>query len=183
MGTIHHIVPDLIALLEEEAAIYGRIEALLKREQKALLGLEVSELGEIASQKEMLALRIKTLDESRQIMSARLSTCLGMGPGEVTVSALCDAIGSGLLETGEGDRAQLANRLDEVRRKLKDRAESCRGMNAINSRAARRGMELISGAIEHLLSEADPAGHLYQKKGDYDRSGAAASPALISEEA
>ena len=183
MITNQHIVPDLIALLEEEAAIYGRIGALLEREQKALLGLEVSELGEIASQKEMLALRIKTLDESRQIMSARLGAGLGMGPGEVTVSALCDAIRRGLLDTGASDRAQLADRLDEVRQKLKDRAESCRGINEINSRAARRGLDLISGAIEHLLTEADPAGHLYQKKGDYDRSGAAASPALISEEA
>ena len=161
---------DLICLLEEESSIYVQLHELLEQERQALLHLSPSDLGEIGARKETLALRIKALDESRKVLGGRLGRMLGIDPDQLTVTAMIERIPS-----------DLAGRLERVRHELKERALACKEANDFNSRAARRGLDLINSTIEHLLSDPDPAGKVYQNKGGYGNSGRQ-SPVMVSRE-
>lgn len=163
---------DLIKLLEEESQIYTEMRDLLDREREALLHLKATELGEIVSRKETLGLRIKALDESRKVLSERLGRRLGIAPEELTVTALCRYA-----------PRELAERLDSVRTELRSCATECKAVNDYNAQAAHRGLDLITGAVQFLLDEADPAGKVYQKKAKYGSSYVRSQgPAMISQE-
>lgn len=88
MASVLKTFEDLIQLLEEETLIYSQLGELLALEKQALLKLAASELGEIASRKETLGLRIKALDESRKILSLRMGKAFGIKSGDLTVTAL-----------------------------------------------------------------------------------------------
>jgi flagellar biosynthesis/type III secretory pathway chaperone len=161
---------DLYSLLDQEAGIYEQLAALLEAEREALVHLAASELGEICSRKETLALRIKALDESRRVLSERLGRRFGLAGEELTVTALLrfapDALG---------------DRLDAVRRRLQEQVERCKNINEYNARAAGRGLELIGGAIRHLIGDSDPANRIYRKKGGCAAYGARPNPAMVSQ--
>lgn len=171
MNADHQAFLELILMLEEESGIYGQMADLLEQERHALLHLAASDLSEVCSQKETLGLRIKALDESRKVMSERMARRYGILPEKLTVTELTRFA-----------PADLAGRLDRVKVQLRAQAERCKTINDYNSRAARRGIDLVSGAINHLLAEADPAGRVYQKKGNYRPTAAHAGPAVISRE-
>jgi flagellar biosynthesis/type III secretory pathway chaperone len=142
---------NLVALLNEETSIYEELAALLEVEQIALLGMDVAKLGELTSRKETLALRLKGLDESRKIIARRLGQLLGVPSTSITVTRLAQAA-RGL----DGERlARAAERLKAV-------VLLCQERNADNGRAARKGLELTTSAIEYLLKPGDPAGRVYQ---------------------
>ena len=120
---------------------------------EALLGMAVERLGEIVSRKETLALRVKALDESRKMLARRMGTFFNIPNGEVTISALCAVA-----------PAAMATRLRAAGDRLRATVEECQAINQANARAATSGMNLIKGAIEYLIEEADPEGSLYQNK-------------------
>ena len=171
MTSNHQAFEDLIKLLEEESEIYGEMGELLEAEQDALRRLAAPELGEITARKETLALRVKDLDESRKVMSEGLGRRLEIAPEELTVTALC-----------ERAPASASRRLHQVRTTLRDRASACKAINDYNSRAARRGLDLVSGAIGYLLQDADPTGKVYKKKGGYGQASRHVRPAMVSQE-
>lgn len=170
---IHEAVPfdDLISLLLEEAAIYRQMSALLAEEREALLSMAASDLAEICARKETLALRVKALDESRKLLSDRLGRRFGIAPADLTVSTLCRLAPK-----------PVAERLDAARKELRELALECKNLNEANSRAARRGVDLITSAVEFLLADPDPAGRVYQKKGGYGAP-ARRSPEVVSHQA
>ena len=141
----------LISLLEQEEAIYGEMAVALNEEREALLAMAADRLGELASRKETLALRVKALDESRKLLARRLESALGIPPEELTVTRLVQHAPSGMGE-----------RLRRVGQTLRQSVERCQAVNQFNERAARRGMSLLGGAIQYLIAQADPAGKLYQ---------------------
>jgi flagellar biosynthesis/type III secretory pathway chaperone len=162
---------DLIELLEEELSIYSRMRELLDRESHALLHMAASELGEICSAKETLALRVKALDESRKILGERLGRQFAIAPGQLTVSSLCQFA-----------PPEVAPRLGSVRDRLREEALACKQLNDLNSRAARKGIELVSGAVDFLVKNSDPAGKVYEaKKTPYGTQKRA--PMVVSREA
>jgi flagellar biosynthesis/type III secretory pathway chaperone len=161
--------PDLITLLEEEVTIYSQIRDLLERERHALLHMAASELGEICAAKETLALRIKALDESRRILSERLGRRLSISPDDLTVSKLCEFAPAGLKE-----------KLSIARDQLREQALACRELNEINASAARKGLEIVTTAVEFLVRESDPAGKVYEAKKSPYAAAARRAPAIVS---
>lgn len=141
----------LIALLEQEDAIYGEMAILLDQEREALLAMALDRLGEITSRKETLALRIKAMDESRKLLARRLGTALGLDPDSITLSGL-----------GEAVPPELSRRLARIGQALKQTVLRCQAVNEFNARAASRGMNLVTSSIEYLIAQADPAGKLYE---------------------
>jgi flagellar biosynthesis/type III secretory pathway chaperone len=162
---------DLIALLAEESEIYEAFGKLLEDERDALMHLRASELGEITSQKETLALRIKALDESRKVMSEQLGRRFDLERDQVTIKALRE-----FATPGESAR------LEEIRLELRERALECKRINDENARAARVGLDLIQNASEFLVGQADPAGKIYQKKGGYASEARRRTPAIVSKQ-
>lgn len=159
----------LISLLEQEAAIYEQMETLLGEELEALKFLRASELGELSAKKETLALRVKALDESRRLIGERLGRALGIAPEELTVSELCKFAPQ-----------SIGMRLGEVRDALRERAIACRALNDRNSRAARRGMDLVGNAADYLLKTREPSEKVYAKKGPYAKRKAPSGPSVVS---
>jgi flagellar biosynthesis/type III secretory pathway chaperone len=138
-------------LLQHEQAIYEQMAGLLEQEREALLAMAADRLGEIVAQKETLALRVKALDESRKVLARRLGALIGLTPDQVTVANLCAQA-----------PAELAGPLAQAGEGLRRVVLRCQEINAFNAQAANRGLELVSGMMEHLLERADPAGKVYQ---------------------
>lgn len=172
MNADHQAFADLITLLDEEAGIYGQLADLLEKERAALLHLAASDLAEICAQKETLGLRVKALDESRRLLSERMGRRYGIVQEKLTVTELLKFAPT-----------EFAAKLDSTRTRLRERVNLCRSINDSNSQAARRGLDLMNGAIDHLLQSSDPAGKVYQKKGGYGRAIHRAAPAVVSHEA
>jgi flagellar biosynthesis/type III secretory pathway chaperone len=153
----------LITLLEQEEAIYGEMAILLAEERDALLAMAMDRLGQLTARKETLALRIKAMDESRKMLARRLGDAFGLSPDQVTLAGLCRQA-----------PPELAMRLSQIGLKLKETVQHCQSVNEHNARAATRGRELVTGAIEYLIAQADPAGNVYQApkaKGGYGAAG------------
>lgn len=164
----------LISLLEQEEAIYKEMALLLEQERDALLAMTMDRLGEVTSRKETLALRIKALDESRKLLARRLGSAFGLDPDQVTLVTLCQKAAT----------PDIAMRLSRVGLSLKAAVQHCKEINDYNARAASQGMSLVTGAIEYLIAQADPAGKVYQsprpKAGGYSPARRPVSATFIS---
>lgn len=150
---------SLIDLLSQEQAIYNEMAGLLDSEREAMLTMATERLDAIVSCKETLALRLKALDESRKMLASRLGNVQGLPPDQVTITKLSETAPS-----------SVAERLRRTGAQLRETVERCRVINQFNARAAIRGVEMVSGAIEQLITTADPVGKLYAKptsKGGY----------------
>lgn len=170
MNNSRQLFSDLIDLLTEETEIYDRLSVLLDREKEALLKWDVSALGELASAKETLGLRIRTLDESRRILAERLGRDLGLPREDLTVTRLSEFV-----------PPDLRDRLLSARDLLRERAVACKTINEYNARAAQQGIRTISSAVEFLVAEATHNDQVYQKKGGYRRAAPGhGRPAVIS---
>ena len=165
----------LIDLLSQEQAIYSQMAELLDREREAMLSMATDRLDTIVSTKETLALRLKALDESRKMLANRLGSLHGLPADKVTIT--------GLSQTAP---PAVADRLRRVGARLRETVERCQLLNQFNARAARRGVEMVSGAIDHLISTAAPAGKLYSKpvaRGGYGMGARRSVPGIISRQA
>lgn len=170
----HPSIDALIDLLTQEEAIYAEMARLLEEEREALLSLAVVRLGDLASRKETLALRIKAMDESRKLLARRLGLALGLDLDHITISALAQLIPPpGSLH------------LRAIGDKLRQTVQNCQSINEYNARAATLGRDLVSRSIEFMIQQADPAGPVYQNpktKGYGGQRGHGAS-AFISRQA
>jgi hypothetical protein len=143
-----------------------------------MLAMAIARLGEIASRKETLALRIKALDESRKLLARRLGQELNIPPDQVTVTRLCAQAPSAV-----------ATRLELAGRTLRETVMTCRELSENNACAARKGLELTGGMIDFMIREADPAGRLYTaprpnaKRGGYTGMSQTKGSGFISRQA
>lgn len=161
-----HSFDALIKLLGQEREIYGELADLLDQERDALLAMRTARLGEIVSRKETLALRLKALDESRRVLARRLAGTFGLDPDQLSLSDLSRHA------PPPHDR-----RLSAAGRALRETVLRCKSINEHNSRAARRGLELVGTAVKHMIDTGDPAGKVYEsprKRGKAHASGASA---------
>jgi flagellar biosynthesis/type III secretory pathway chaperone len=141
----------LIDLLEQEEAIYREMLALLDEEREAMLRMRVDQVMRLTSRKETLALRVKALDESRKMLARRLAAGLGTPPDQVTVTRLCEQAPFGV-----------AKRLAAAGDRLRQVVAACKTKNEANGRTAACGMNVIAGAMDHLIAHADPTGVVYR---------------------
>ena len=144
----------LIDLLRQEEAIYRELGEVLEAEREAMLRLDGERLGDLVARKETLGLRIKALDESRKILARRLGAQFGLPAAAVTLTQLCRRA-----------PAAVAGRLAAIGRSLRQTVTECQAANQANARAASRGLDLVTNAINHLIAQADPAGKEYQASG------------------
>lgn len=140
----------LIKLLQQEQVIYEELAQLLEIERQALLSMEADQVGQIVSRKQTLALRVKTLDESRKMLSRRLGTLCGLRFEQVTTTQLAKCAPAGVGE-----------RLRRAARDLRGVVEHCQQVNKYNDGAARKAVDLLGGAIEYMIQQADPVGQVY----------------------
>ena len=83
---------DFLDLLDGEAALYRELLSVLEEEKKAIIGSNLGELGKTGKEKEKLLLKIRTIEEQRQIMIKDLAQSLGCSPQDLTITKLAEFV-------------------------------------------------------------------------------------------
>jgi len=146
------IVPMTVALFEDLASVlsaqldlYGQLAVLSETERAALVSHEPEGVFDLVRRKETLLLRLRTLDESRELSCLRLARHWNLKAGELTVSEI----------QRRCPDAAMAAQLGELRDALRKILTRIQEQNARNSVICRQGMDLIG---ELLQASSRPAG-------------------------
>ncbi|MFP4381235.1 MAG: flagellar export chaperone FlgN [Candidatus Sumerlaeia bacterium] len=150
------IVEDLIQILIRQNVLYEQVLELLEEEHSTLVSSKPQSVLELVRRKETTLLKIRTLDESRQLISLRLSRRMGIPQAELNLTALAE-----LLESEQ------ANRLRDVQTALQNCMGKLQILNQKTSQLCRQGIEVVHEVLQNVAREERQA-----CQGDsYDRSG------------
>lgn len=90
--TIRDNIGSLIQLLKEETSVYSKIIEVLKEEKKALINLDTESINITANKKEMLSLKIKSLEEARDLILEKISQDFNILKTKLTISEISSNI-------------------------------------------------------------------------------------------
>ncbi|NQU44991.1 flagellar protein FlgN [bacterium] len=157
------LFPDLIQTLKAELALYREVAQFVASEREALAGRDPLAVLDLVRRKETVLLRIRTLDETRQIICRRVARVSGASAEEMTLEGIqkaCDP--------------EMAGVLADLRGELRDCLDGLRRMNDQNSHICRQGLESVR-LIMQAVSEA-PAKESVAGYGSKSRGGRASAP-------
>lgn len=81
-------IKDLIQILKEEISVYHQVLEVLRQEKTSLVHLVIDEIYSTANEKELLAVRIKSLEEARKVVLEKISVQIGINKEVLTISFL-----------------------------------------------------------------------------------------------
>jgi flagellar biosynthesis/type III secretory pathway chaperone len=139
------IARDLVQVLVAQHALYDQLIGLLEIEQGALLSRQPGEALDVVRRKETLLLKIRTLDESRQIICQRLARRLGLPATELTITEIRSRL----------DPAQ-AESLADIQRQLRDTMERLKAMNERTNRLCSQGMDVVRDILRAVSRQENP---------------------------
>lgn len=146
-------VGDLLALLEQEAATYGRLLHILREEEAAVLAGRHAGVAACATRKETLLLELRMLAESRTVLLGRLAEAFGVPASALTLSRL-----TGLVDPLEAARLRALRSL--LAETLSEIAQATHGLGLLLERSLFRVREVLRILKESLGPQYDPAGRL-----------------------
>lgn len=156
---MHVAVKDLLDILSREQAIYDQILALLETEQDCLVREKPSRVMELARQKEQLLLKIRNLEEARELVCLRLAR-----EWKIPVSGFC------LSRVEKHVDQETAARVATLRVQMQEVIEKIRTLNSRSRHLCEEGIKTIQDIIESARKEAR------QQTGPYAGPGAETSP-------
>ena len=130
---------QLIELLEQETFLYRDLLAILRDETDRLVANDAMGLLKVTRRKDTIALRIRSLEESRYLLMEKFGAALGRPGDGLTVSDLCAVAPEALRD-----------RLCPVRDTARAVVEKATALNTRNGRLAESSMRLLHGAMETL---------------------------------
>lgn len=145
-------IDELVLILSHQLTMYRQLCTLLEEESEALVARRPEQVLEVTRRTEMLVLRLRTMDESRQFLCARMAKLIGVKAGGMTVSLL--------LRHPVGAQ-------NKPLRKVRDSLRECMGniqrLSAKNSRLCKSGLDLIARIMESagaqtVVSRSSPYG-------------------------
>lgn len=134
---------DLIKVLEAQLDLYRRVKDLLERESAALMSGRPDDVLELVHQKETLLLRIRTLEETRQIITARLAAERQVDPEKLKLSEIIANMTSG------EQRARMSGARVGLKALMREIGE----VHKRNAAVCHSGMQLISDIVEAAARE------------------------------
>lgn len=134
---------DLTEVLEAQLELYRRVKDLLDRESAALMSRRPDDVLELVHQKETLLLRIRTLEETRQIITARLAAERQIDPEKLKLSEIIENMTSG------EQRARMSGVREGLKAIMRDIGE----VHKRNATVCHSGMQLISDIVEAAARE------------------------------
>jgi flagellar biosynthesis/type III secretory pathway chaperone len=126
------LTEDLLLTLEKQTALYDQVLALMDQERTALLSRKPQDVLDLVRHKETILLKIRTLDESRQLVCLRLAKLWALPVAQITLSVV----------ESRSDEV-LASQVSAVRYRMMECLERLRAANEINATLCRRGIETI----------------------------------------
>ena len=141
------LLEDLMEVLRGEVALYDGILALLAEEGQALLSRSPQTVLDLVRRKETLVLKIRTLEESRHLISQRLAKAWGTPAATLTLS-----------EIAARSEPVSGAKLLEIRARMRSCVERLRVANERNSDLCRNGMETVRSIMEAVAGELNRPG-------------------------
>ena len=153
---------DFLNLLDGEAALYRALLSVLEEEKNAIIDTNLGELGEIGKKKEKLLLKIRTMEEQRQIMIKNLAQSLRCSHHDLTITKLAE-----LAET------PYSVRFKRLCSDLLPLAKTIRDVNDGNKALLRHSVALVRSSFAFLnnLITADAVYHRSGRMQQNDQSG------------
>ena len=130
---------SFLDLLDGEATLYRTLLSVLQEEKKAIIDANLGELGETGKKKEELLLKIRTIEEQRQIMTKDLAESLKCSPRDLTITKLADFV-----------EAPYAVRFKRLCSDLLPLAKTIRDINDGNKALLRHSVELVRSSFAFL---------------------------------
>ena len=138
------LTEDLLLTLEKQTALYDQVLSLMEQERAALLSRKPQDVLDLVRQKETLLLKIRTLDESRQIICQRLAKLWSLTASQITlreVETRCDTA--------------LASQVSAVRYRMTECMDRLRKANDTNTHLCRQGIETIELIMQAAAVSTD----------------------------
>jgi len=126
------LIEDLLLTLEKQTALYDQVLGFMEQERAALLSQKPQDVLDLVRQKETLLLKIRTLDESRQIICQRLAKSWSITASQVT-----------LREVATRCNTALASHVSAMRYRMTECVDRLRKANDTNTRLCHQGIETI----------------------------------------
>lgn len=143
-------VMELTVLLEQQARLYGRMAAILRREKAAVMAASPAALDEIRLEKEALLDLLAAEERQRETLVERLSRSMNLDSDRVNVTTLARVLGGLAGERLERCRESLIRRLETVGRLNREVGDlvAC-GLRLVQGTAALIGQLTLPGRIYH----------------------------------
>lgn len=84
--TIAELTRDLVQIMKEETSVYHQLIEILRKEKKYLTGLILEGIHTSANEKKVLALKVKSLEEGREVILSNLSSLTGVKKDLLSIS-------------------------------------------------------------------------------------------------
>ena len=148
------LIEELVTVLSGQLDLYGQIRDLLGEERDALVSGRPDTVLDVVRRKETLLLKIRTLDESRQLICLRLAKRWGM-----------PAPSLGIGEVAQHAEAGHAARLEDLRSRLRECLEDIRGLDEKNAAICRNGADMVRQVMDAMAQSV-----AQENSGGYGRS-------------
>ena len=153
---------DFLDLLDGEAALYRSLLSVLEEEKNAIIGSNLGELGKTGKEKEKLFIKIRIIEEQRQIMIKNLAESLRCSPRDLTITKLAEFV-----------ETPYAVRFKRLCSDLLPLAKTIRDANDGNKALLRHSVELVRSSFAFLntLIAANAVYHRSGRMQQNDQSG------------
>jgi hypothetical protein len=130
---------NLLELLDGEASLYRTLLPVLQGEKDAIIELNLGELGKAGKEKDEVLIKIRIIEEKRQLIIKDLAKSLGCSPHELTVTKLSELV-----------EEPYAARFKSLCSDLLPLAKTIRDINGANKALIMHSAELVRNSFAFL---------------------------------
>lgn len=138
-------ITEMADIISRNIELYEQMAEQLQRERRDFVSHSVKNLNENLKRKEVIVLKLRALEETRQVVTRAAAKIIGTGKKDLTLSKLIKLAADPLKE-----------RLTSLRQKLKEVIEKTNELNYFNRGLIERLMKLNYNAAERLQNLLEP---------------------------
>lgn len=153
MSLLTRHITEMADILSRNIELYDQMADHLEKERRDFVSHSIENLNENLKQKEVIVLKLRTLEETRQRVTSAIAKSGQIDKKDFTLSKLIDLAADPLKE-----------RLTILRQKLKEVIEKTNELNYFNRGLIERLMKLNYNAAERLQNLIEPE-ETYARRG------------------
>jgi len=154
MVNIDKEVMAVIDILNKEHGYYKDMLELSKSKKKIIIEGKVAELDKIVKLEQNMIFNIGQLERKREEETAKLSSALGIGSAQLSVSELAKLL-----------QPDLKKALEVIQDKLQNVFSELKSVNDINGQLIQQSLEYIDYSINLISGSGMETGSLYEDIG------------------
>jgi flagellar biosynthesis/type III secretory pathway chaperone len=150
------MLTNLSDLLGKELDLYRSLLSLLQKERRIVVDCSIEDLVQINKKKENIVLKIRILEQSREVILEKLAETIGIPPEGLTLAALEEHL-----------KKPFASRLRSLRSNLRAILQSIREANDENRVFLQHSVDFVRGSLD-LIQHLTVASPTYMASGGLD---------------